>query len=434
MLTDSRRFRAILVSLLFLVMSLNIGSGLAEIEDTEISPPNIQVFNMVVGDTWKYYTELEVASLIDPTDPNWYGTEINQPLIGETTRTVENIISVEYKSKNYTVYEVKQEGFYTGVGTFPAPVLGLITGTMLVDYSSTLWIRVSDHATLKELTDIKIDLEHLAGVELLLDTQIDREYDTDAEYYDFPTLWNESWTQTYIQNETWNGNAAYFTPPENEKKIERAYSYKNYSAPPLIWPGCENSSYVEQTNSEGEKTKYRWFCPSIRGTVVEWTSDIILGVPAYLELVTFASGNEQNVDFRFDFNMNFDINNVTLNSLIEFNLTIILDNQTSLENEHVRINYLGEYYIWKLNNTNSVFVNFSSNINRDSTTTLYDWASHGMVVELQNYDFLTTLTITLNSSTIAEGIALRSESLDLISGWVNTPIEHIFIFGEQSRW
>ena len=83
---------------------------------------------------------------------------------------------------------------------------------------------------------------------------------------------------------------------------------------------------------------------------------------------------------------------------------------------------------------NSVFVNFSSSINRDSTTTLYDWASHGMVVELQNYDFLTTLTITLNSSTIAEGIALRSESLDLISGWVNTPIEHIFIFGEQSRW
>ncbi len=434
MQTYSRRFRAILVSLLFLLMSLNIGSGLAEIQDEGITPPDIEIFNMLIGDSWKYNTELDVASLIDPADPNWYGTQIDEPLIGETTRTLEEIISVEYKSKNYTVYQIKQEGFYSGVGTFPAPVLGLITGTMLVDYSSTVWIRVSDHATLRELTQIKIDLEHLAGVELLLDTEINREFDTDAEYYDFPTNWNETWTQTYIQNETWNGNAAYFTPPSNEKLIERAYNYRNYSIPPVSWIGCENSSYVEQTNSEGEQTQYRWFCPAIRGTVVEWTEDIILGVPAYLELIEFSPGYEQNVDFIFNFGSDLDFKNVTLNSPIEFNLTINLDNTSSVENEIVRINYLGSYSSWTLDSTNSVFVNFSSNISKDSTTTLYDWASHGMVVELEGYNLFTTLTIVLNSSTIAEGIALRSQSLNLISGWASGPFDRIVIFGEQSRW
>ncbi len=434
MQANSRRFRAILVSLLFIMMSLNIGSGLAEIDNSENSPPSINIFNMVIGDTWKYNTELDVASLIDPTDPTWFGTQINDPLSGETTRTIERIISVEYKSQNHTVYEIKQEGFYSGIGTFPAPVLGLITGTMLVDYSATIWVRVSDHATLRELTDIHIDLEHLAGTELLLDTQITREYDIDAEFYDFPTLWNESWTQTYIQNESWDGNAGYFSPPGNEKKIERAYSYNNYTAPPVIWVGCENSSYVEQTNSEGEETQFKWHCPAIRGPVIEWTEDIILGVPAYLELTSYSPGNEQNTEFEFDFNGNFDLNNVTLNSPIKFNLTVTLENQTSLENELIRINYLGKYSNWTLNESNSVSVNISSNISKDSTTTLYDWASHGMVIELYDYQKFTTITFTLNSSTIAEGIALRSESLDLISNWAEGPMEYITIFGEQTRW
>ena len=79
----------------------------------------------------------------------------------------------------------------------------------------------------------------------------------------------------------------YFTPPGNEKLKEMAYGYNNHSTPPVDWNGCEKSSYVQQTNSEGEITEYRWYCPSIRGNVAEWDEDIILGVPAYLELISF---------------------------------------------------------------------------------------------------------------------------------------------------
>ncbi len=434
MQTNSRRLRAILVSLLFFLMSLNLGSGLAEIDDSEATPPDLFLYNMVIGDTWVMDTELDVASLIDPTDPTWYGTVIGQPLSGQTTRTVLDIKTIEYKSQNHTVYEIQQEGSYVGIGTFPAPVIGLITGTMLVDYTAKFWYRVSDHAKLREVTNVKIDLEHLAGVELLLDTEITREFDSDAEYFDYPTLWNETWTQTYIQNESWDGNAGYFSPPSNEKLKERAYSYNNYSTPSIEWPGCESSSYIEQTNSEGEATEYKWFCPSIRGSVVEWTEDIILGVPAYSELNSFTTGESQTSEIEIVFDNSFDANNVTLNSMILFNLTIDLENETSLENEIIRINYLGEYTNWTLNQSNSVSVNLSSNISKDSTTTLYDWASHGIVIELESHSIFTAFTITLNSSSIAEGIALRSESLELMTNWVDDGFNSITIFGEQTRW
>ena len=432
--TNSRRFRAILVSLLFFSLSLNMGSGLAEVEEIENIGPNIEIFDMVIGDTWVFNTELDVASLIDPTDETWFGTVIENPLIGQTTRTVLGIETMEYKSKNYSVYEIKQEGNYEGIGTFPAPVLGLITGTMLVDYSATVWIRISDHATLREVTDIHIDLQHIAGVELLLDTVITREFDTDAEYFDFPTLWGETWTQTYIQNESWDGNSGYFTPPGNEKLKEMAYGYNNHSAPPVDWNGCEKSSYVQQTNSEGDVTEYRWYCPSIRGNVAEWDEDIILGVPAYLELISFTPGETSTSQIELEFDPLFESNNVTLNSPIIFNLTILLENGSSLENEIVKVNYLGEYTNWTLNGTNSATINISSNISKDSTTTLYDWASHGIVIQLSNHDVFTAFTITLNSSSIAEGIALRSESLELMSNWVDGSFELITIFGEQTRW
>ncbi len=432
--TNSRRFRAILVSLLFFSLSLNMGSGLAEVEEIEPNGPDIEIYDMVIGDTWVFNTELDVASLIDPTDETWFGTAIDNPLSGQTTRTVLGIETMEYKSKNYSVYEIKQEGNYMGIGTFPAPVLGLITGTMLVDYSATLWIRISDHATLREVTDIHIDLEHLAGVELLLDTVITREFDTDAEFFDFPTLWDETWTQTYIQNESWDGNSGYFSPPGNEKLIERAYGYNNYTSPPVNWNGCENSSYIQQTNSEGDITEYKWYCPSIRGTVVEWEEDIILGVPAYSELISFSPGEITTAQIVLEFEQSFESNNVTLNSPIIFDLTISLENGSSLENEIIKINYLGEYSNWTLNESNSATINISSNVSKDSTTTLYDWASHGVVIQLTGYDVFTTFTITLNSSSIAEGIALRSESLDLMSNWVDGSFELITIFGEQTRW
>ena len=125
---------------------------------------------------------------------------------------------------------------------------------------------------------------------------------------------------------------------------------------------------------------------------------------------------------------------MTLNSPIIFNLTILLENGSSLENEIVKVNYLGEYTNWTLNGTNSATINISSNISKDSTTTLYDWASHGIVIQLSNHDVFTAFTITLNSSSIAEGIALRSESLELMSNWVDGSFELITIFGEQTRW
>ena len=87
-----------------------------------------------------------------------------------------------------------------------------------------------------------------------------------------------------------------------------------------------------------------------------------------------------------------------------------------------------------MNQSNSVSVNLSSNISKDSTTTLYDWASHGIVIELESHLIFTAFTITLNSSTIAEGIALRSESLDLMTNWVDGSFNSITIFGEQTRW
>ena len=434
MQTNSGRFRAILVSLLFFCISMNIGSGLAEVEEIEEIPPDIELFNMVIGDTWVYETELDVESLIDPSDPNWYGTVISDPLSGQTTRTVVDITTIEYKSQNYSVYELKQEGSYLGTGTFPAPLIGLITGTMFVDYTSTQWFRISDHAKLREISDLHIDLEHIAGVELLLDTEITREYDTDAEYYDFPVKWNESWIQTFIQNESWDGDAGYFSPPGNEKQKEFAYNYNNYTTPPIVWSNCENSSYIEQTDSEGEPTEYRWYCPAVRGTLIEWQEDIMLGVPAYSKLISFAPGEIPTSQINIEFESLFDTTNVTLNSPIKFNLTVNLLNGSSLENETIRINYLGKYTNWTLNQSNSVSINISSNVSKDSTLTLYDWASHGLVVELESHKIFTAFTITLNSSAIAEGIALRSESLELISGWVDGSFELSTIFGEQTRW
>ena len=56
------------------------------------------------------------------------------------------------------------------------------------------------------------------------------------------------------------------------------------------------------------------------------------------------------------------------------------------------------------------------------------------LIQLSNHDIFTAFTITLNSSSIAEGIALRSESLELMSNWVDGSFELITIFGEQTRW
>ena len=75
-----------------------------------------------------------------------------------------------------------------------------------------------------------------------------------------------------------------------------------------------------QSNSEGEITEYRWYCPSIRGNVAEWNEDIILGVPAYLELISFTPGETSSTQIELEFDPLFESNNVTLNSPIIFNL------------------------------------------------------------------------------------------------------------------
>ena len=106
MQTNLSQIRAILIALLFFLVSLNLGSGLAQIEDSEELPPTLNLYNMVIGDTWTYNTELDVGSLIDPSDPNWFGTQIQEPLSGQTTRIIEGIENLEYKSKNYSTYVV----------------------------------------------------------------------------------------------------------------------------------------------------------------------------------------------------------------------------------------------------------------------------------------------------------------------------------------
>ena len=89
--------------------------------------------------------------------------------------------------------------------------------------------------------------------------------------------------------------------------------------------------------------------------------DIILGVPAYSKLTSFTPGEIPTSQIKIEFESLFNATNVTLNSPIKFNLTVDLYNGSSLENESIRINYLGKNTNWTLNPNHKK--NFNENPN-----------------------------------------------------------------------
>ena len=78
----------------------------------------------------------------------------------------------------------------------------------------------------------------------------------------------------------------------------------------------KEAGFIE--NSEGEPTEYRWYCPAVRGALIEWQEDIILGVPAYSELISFTPGEIPTSQIEIEFESLFDTTNVTLNSPIKW--------------------------------------------------------------------------------------------------------------------
>ena len=430
--------RAVLLATMILAMSLSDISVLSEESSNTTAgrsdAPTLPLYRMLIGDEWLYDTQLDAEALIDPDDPEWYGASIPQPLTGETLRVVESITEFEHLGANQTVYVVRTSGTYGGEGTFPAPVLGLVNGIIEVRFERTEWIRLSDMATLVQETDLYIALDHLAGTELLTDIISRWSFEPDAEFYDFPLGSHEQWTSAYLRNESWTGDKGYFSPPEKERNIERAFNVTAYSQPPISWTGCEMAYNVSQTDAEGEPTEYRWLCPAVRGALIEWHADIILGAPARLQLKSFAAGEPSQNSLETLIDDDLDLDNMTLGQPLLFTIWLNDSAGSPMPGESVLVNYLNRTRNFTTDQNGSVMINISAGVQKDTTPTRYDWGSHGVVITHPSSSTHAVFTVVLNSSAIAEGIALRVAGMEKVDGWVIGSFTLATQFADQMRW
>ena len=361
-----------------------------------------------VGDLWTYSVVLDGQSLVDGS-PELAGAELDL-LYGTATLQVLGVEELIIGEEIIPVYRTVTSAVVVGDGRgVPAPILGSVDGYLTASLTLTEYLRVGDLALLEYDKHIVMTFTaEISFVEQTVDIADFVEsgvYSPPLEFYDFPLAMNESWNSVTNLTKTYSGSSDVVTLPEEPEYFDQEWLFLVNATGDGGSPGCENSTKLWQTNSNGEVEEWRWWCPEVNHYSSRWTNDIALGgVDAELTLLSYQPAT--NV-----MSVSVEINPVSspLNSEVDcwVNITDSSGNNVSGKSGYIYLTGVNRTSFTTSDN-GSAYIRLKVGNTMDDTPTSDDWATHGVVAYLHSDQSVGAVTLTLEGSAI--GGLLRQEA------------------------
>jgi len=361
-----------------------------------------------VGDLWTYVAVLDGQSLVDGA-PELAGAELDL-LYGTATLQVMGVEELIIGEEIIPVYRTITSAVVVGDGRgIPVPIIGSVDGYLTAVLVLTEYFRVGDLALIEYNKHIVMTftaeisfIEQTVGIADFVESGV---YSPPLEFYDFPLAMNESWNSVTNLTKTYSGSSDVVTLPGEPEYFDQEWQFLVNETGDGGISGCENSTKVWQTTSDGEVEEWRWWCPEVNQYSSRWTSDIALGgVDAELTLTSYQPAT--NV-----MSVNVEINPISspLNSEVDcwVNITDSSGNNVSGKSGYI--------YLMGVNRTSfttsdngSAYIRLNVGNTMDNTPTSDDWATHGVVAYFHSDQSVGAVTLTLEGSAI--GGLLRQEA------------------------
>ena len=402
-----------------------------------------------VGDKWIYSGAFDPTMLVQ----NAGVSATVGKIIGDATTTVDAVTEISIDGVQTLVYQTSSKADFDKGGV----ALDGYTGNLYIQYQVDEVRRVSDLSKIS--TDLSLDVKYVPyGISSLTqqiaDITISTSYDPMNENYDFPLRIGETWNTSYVSSTSWSGSSDYITPfPQptsgaNHTNWEVTDTGKpiNNLGEQIGYGGCNASYELTSYDDNGTETSFEWFCPEIRNYA--WThteEDIGLVIDFRLKqyLPVGSSGVEvtTNPGYR---NTNLDVALSTqitaLNTPIEVWANITDSNGNPQPGLDVEIRHEAEGFSTTVTTASngSAWTLVSVGDATDTSATIVDWASHGIVASSGGMYGASTITLddnivgldlvaAMERANILRNRSGELDSLNTISGYNVLPGDYLTI-------
>ena len=361
-----------------------------------------------VGDLWTYVAVLDGQSLVDSA-PELAGAEL-ELLYGTANLQVMGVEELIIGEEIIPVYRTITSAVVVGDGRdVPAPIIGSVDGYLTAALVLTEYFRVGDLALIEYDKHIVMTFTaEISFIEQTVDIADFVEsgvYSPPLEFYDFPLAMNESWNSVTNLTKTYSGSSDVVTLPGEPEYFDQEWSFLVNATGDGEFSGCESSTKVWQTTSDGEVEEWRWWCPEVNQYSSRWTSDIALGgVDAELTLTSYQPAT--NV---LSVNVEINPNSSPLNGEVDcwVNITDSAGNNLSDKSGYIYLTGVNRTSFTTSDN-GSAYIRLKVGNTMDDTPISDDWATHGVVAYLHSDQSVGAVTLTLEGSAI--GGLLRQEA------------------------
>ena len=357
-----------------------------------------------IGDRWIYSGTFDPSILVTDTGVDATVGEIQgdttAEVTGITTQNVDNMSVLAYTlrtSANFDKSGVSLEGF---------------TGNVYIQFTQTEYLRVSDLAPIRSELDMYIRFvpSGISFLEQILgDITITTTYSPVNENYDFPLRMDERWTTTTTSYSQWSGQSDYippFPPPETDPNsttwvVTDVGKPRNMIGQSIDYGGCNESYEMTSFNSDGISEGFRWYCPEVRNYAWLNTNDDI-GLTIDFKLKRYdpvgASGVEPytNPGTRADcLTVSPERSITALNAPMQVWVNASSSCFSNVAGLQLELHHETEGFSTSLttaaNGSAWTVVDIGDAV--DSSATLLDYASHGLVAKAGNRVGAATVTL-----------------------------------------
>jgi len=376
-----------------------------------------------IGDRWIYSGTFDPTILVTDTGVDATVGEIQgdttSEVTGITTQNVDNMSVVAYTlrtSANFDKSGVSLEGY---------------TGNVYIQFTQTEYLRVSDLAPIRSDLDLYIRFvpSGISFLEQILgDITITTTYSPVNENYDFPLRMDERWTTTTTSSSQWSGQSDYITPfppPETDTNtttwvVSDVGKPQNMIGQSIDYGGCNESYEMTSFNSDGISEGFRWYCPEVRNYAWLHTNDDI-GLTIDFKLKRYdpvgATGVEPytNPGSRADCLEVVPERSITaLNSPMQVWVNASSSCFSNVAGLQVELHHEVEGFVTSLTTAanGSAWTMLDVGDAVDSSATVLDYASHGLVAKAGNR--VGAATVTLDEYLVGLDVFADEESVVIL--------------------
>ena len=345
-----------------------------------------------INDIWNYNGNLDLVNYVASSGIN---TNL-QSMSGTLQKTVTDINTMTVDNKSTLVYNIQSHGEYDSGGAIS---LEGTNGCLFVTMDTEEIIRVSDLATIEQEAtfDLVFDPVLFGSCRTFLRQNVAElivlnEYSPPLESYDFPLYVGDNWDEDFTQETSYSGSSDYVTIPSdtvdsnstNWEVMSQGFSGVGYS-------GCIPSYNISSTNSDGEDTGYKWFCPAIRGDI---KTETIEGI-GFTAIHSLSSYNAANRPKQIDVEVEFPLSPIDMDISAWVNVS---QGGNPLSNQNVEFRYEigGNIQTVTTAANGSAHVIFNTGHAADDSITTNDLGSHGIVAWIPSENLIGVATVTID--------------------------------------